>query len=275
MQLFKKFGLGIFCAVLLVQPALATEIVAISCPEGMLVVGDKRLTFTGSGKVATNDEGRKIIAVQPFILAAAGTLELLRAETRLGKNQKTCISHFDIVGTCAQALHALQIDSLTEPRCIDLLSEKIGSIVCSQINRIPINKSDVGKLFFSVFITKASKQSKRIELLTMDFFISQQPDGSLGININNQPRAYEPNNRGFYMIGSGWRALDRRNANPPTSSKAIALAWAEKDIINSHNKELQNGLATIGETADEFLIGYDGTIKVLQLNKRLTAAKTK
>lgn len=266
------FCLASASSTVLTSPASSTEIVFTSCPEGMIVVGDKRRTITVANKTLGDDSARKVMAVQGHVLAVSGTIAMYRAEARSPKGPS--ISEFDLVGTCAQCLFNTSMGSLLDQNSVNRLNQTIGSIVSDQLNRLPFTASDEGKLFMIVVVAKPIKALKRIELLAMDFFVKKRPDGSLAVDINNRGHFYDQKKGGYFIAGCGYFASDRTNFIPPSGSLSSALTWAENDIRINHRKVLLNGVAEIGDTVDEFLIGYDGTIKPLQLAKRLEPVKT-
>lgn len=253
--------------ILLWSPASASEIVAINCPQGVIVVADKRLTYPEL-KCQT-ELGKKVTLMAPYLIAATGTLGLYNAKViQPGMAKLTC--RLNTLDVCAQLIKELPEKTLVCDEFAAYTCKKMLYTFERCINEEKVNPKCEGQIAFSFMIFKTDVNLKRIENAFIEYKFAAIQSGKCKLAPSFKIGAFEPQHKAFRIIGDtrhGWERVNQ--LKPNCNSFKDALNWAESELLGSHEAVVKGGFHTIGNVVDEYLVGYDGKLKVLALGKRL------
>lgn len=254
-------------------PASATEIIAATCPEGVFIVADKRITYLDGSK-RHHDNGNKIKVAGSVLVAACGYMNL-RSPVKLSDGSiKVIEDYFDTLSVCAQAIWTKHSNEDFSTETINVLARDIGNTLVTQLSLAPRTlELENSRLFTPIFL-KATRDKKHITMVYMDVGTKIANQKRLAVFSNEKLVTFTSGKDAFWVLGSPWQGLNNINKTmkPRYGNLSTIRAWSEEEILAS-SKMVKDarGVQSVGTTVDEYLVCYDGSIKRLALGKSIRA----
>lgn len=259
---------GVMSSIGYCAPLKASEVVAVNCPQGVLVVADKRITFSGL-KRGQADNGSKVMLASPYLIATTGRKFIYQAD-EVAPGQVKISEQLDTLTLCAQTVKHIPYPSLLSPDTCNYLHTQLTPVLQRQLNLQRLPSGLAGKSVVAMLAFKPNTKSRTVEGLFMDFRYGKAHSGIYDLDISIATFLYKPNLTAFRVIGDNrlsWSDVSK--LRPSCNSMQAALEWAEHEIFQNHQVVVRNGQHTIGNVVDEYLVGYDGRLSILKTGKTL------
>jgi hypothetical protein len=249
--------------------ALATEIVLIGCPEGLVVVSDKRqhLDPPQHGH-AFDDHAMKVQIVRPFLIVQTGKLFELYLDKSNKHGAKIIHKYFGhSFWKEAAAAAEYKNDSISEPDVSRKLTEQVCKVYQQKADRLERPwKLRSNDYVCSVAFIKASPNREKIEGTQVFLGARDHEDGKHEIFAKDiSDFTFGKSDVFCRLLGLSARStqiVSGVNALPDSMAKAVE--WAENEILTRSLKS-----PMVGSTVDEYLVRFDGNISRLAANKNL------
>ena len=246
------------------QYADATEIVIANSADGLVITSDKRATLLK--KPGTFDDRATKVRMNGTILySRMGSALVLQKR----KGHRISTKYFtNIEYNFGNALKDVEADgaSLYDPSTTQRISENLAKLLSADAAKYGTSWTVASLGDIDLFAIKKRSNARAIEIALFSVFTDA--NHAQPIECKPDARAVLVPDRPFLMTFKPTHDDDLEHPKAVFSTWAEARDWSEKEIAMTHQRQKK---PKVGNTVDEFLVGYDGQIKQIAERKIVCA----
>lgn len=244
--------------------ACATEIVFVSCREGVVVAADKRAGYVHH-KNKFNDNAMKLLLLDNVIVSGCGTTNFQGRASGDGKNRP--IEIFDALSTGKQLIEHLPFQEISHHAAADWLAKNLERKFADRFRKChePLLVASVNPIF-AVCWLKANANRREINYVIAEVKANHKEEDKRQFSAKYSGGRLYCNRLEHLFLGATSVKSQSGISDAHSLSKSEAVAYAKKELYNTYKNVKVMGNSITSLKADICIMRSTGKIEWIGKN---------